>query len=126
MEWFAKPMKHLTILFERITRLLRISQEIIASLCLSSSSIYLFVLLLRTANWEHMYFVNCHSQDGRIWKERVSAVRRRADIPVMQEGTTAAPEAAGTKSRPPMNRVILPSISAPEHNILKLLEESGI
>ncbi|XP_009766590.1 uncharacterized protein LOC107820027 [Nicotiana tabacum] len=64
--------------------------------------------------------------DGRIWKERVSAVRRRADIPVMQEGTTAEPEAAGTRPRPPMNRVILPSISAPEHSILKLLEESGI
>ncbi|KAH0741441.1 hypothetical protein KY290_034484 [Solanum tuberosum] len=64
--------------------------------------------------------------DGRIWKERVSAVRRRADIPVVQEGTTAGPEAAGTKPRPSMNRVILPSISAPEHSILKLLEESGI
>ncbi|KAM3264024.1 hypothetical protein P3L10_001018 [Capsicum annuum] len=64
--------------------------------------------------------------DGRIWKERVSAVRRRADIPVVEEGTTAEAEAAGTKSRPPMNRVILPSISAPEHSILKLLEESGI
>lgn len=64
--------------------------------------------------------------DGRIWKERVSAVRRRADIPVVQEGMTAGPEAAGTKPRPSMNRVILPSISAPEHSILKLLEESGI
>lgn len=56
----------------------------------------------------------------------MSAVRRRADIPVVEEGTTAEAEAAGTKSRPPMNRVILPSISAPEHSILKLLEESGI
>lgn len=56
----------------------------------------------------------------------MSAVRRRADIPVMQERTTAEPEAAGTRPRPPMNRVILPSISAPEHSILKLLEESGI
>ncbi|KAG5592486.1 hypothetical protein H5410_043000 [Solanum commersonii] len=64
--------------------------------------------------------------DGRIWKERVSAVRRRADIPVVQEGMTAGPEATGTKPRPSMNRVILPSISAPEHSILKLLEESGI
>ncbi|CAK9153249.1 unnamed protein product [Ilex paraguariensis] len=68
--------------------------------------------------------------DGRIWKERVSAgVPRRADLPVMQEENLVEPEAAGTKPRPPSNRVILPSISAPEHNILKLLEEcnaSGI
>ncbi|XP_059641130.1 uncharacterized protein LOC132283221 [Cornus florida] len=65
--------------------------------------------------------------DGRIWKERVSAgVRRRSDLPVMQEGTDIESESAGTKSRTPSNRMILPSISAPEHNILKLLEESGI
>ncbi|KAI3453855.1 hypothetical protein Pfo_010518 [Paulownia fortunei] len=67
--------------------------------------------------------------DGRIWKERVSSgVQTRADMPVMQEQTPIEPETPRTKSRPP-NRVILPSISAPEHNILKLLEEcnaSGI
>ncbi|KAL0324157.1 UNVERIFIED_CONTAM: hypothetical protein Scaly_2382800 [Sesamum calycinum] len=69
--------------------------------------------------------------DGRIWKERVSSgVQRRADMPIMQEQTPAAePETIGRKPQPPTNRVILPSISAPEHNILKLLEEcnaSGI
>ncbi|XP_027082740.1 uncharacterized protein LOC113779120 [Coffea eugenioides] len=64
--------------------------------------------------------------DGRIWKERVSAGARRSDLPVMQEGTAIEPETTGPKPRPPPHRVILPSISAPEHNILKLLEESGI
>lgn len=67
--------------------------------------------------------------DGRIWKERVSAgaQRRPSEMPVMQEGGgTAEPETAGSKQQPPPRRVILPSISAPEHSILKLLEESGI
>lgn len=64
--------------------------------------------------------------DGRIWKERVSAGARRSDLPATQEGTAIEPEATGPKPRPPPHRVILPSISAPEHNILKLLEESGI
>ncbi|PIN20136.1 hypothetical protein CDL12_07176 [Handroanthus impetiginosus] len=61
--------------------------------------------------------------DGRIWRERVSSsVERRVDPPVEEEQPPAQPETARTKPRPP-NRVILPSISAPEHNILKLLEE---
>ncbi|XP_023905329.1 uncharacterized protein LOC112017092 [Quercus suber] len=69
--------------------------------------------------------------DGRIWKERVSAsVRRRADLPVMKEGVALETEAAGTKQRSTQsNRLILPSLSAPEHNLLNLLEEcnpSGI
>lgn len=71
--------------------------------------------------------------DGRIWKERVSAtVRRRADLPVMKEGASLEPEGSETKPKPPQtqpNRTILPSVSAPEHNILNLLEEcnaSGI
>ncbi|KAI7742574.1 hypothetical protein M8C21_011608 [Ambrosia artemisiifolia] len=67
--------------------------------------------------------------DGRIWKERVSAgVQRRADLPIMREeaGGPPGPETPRTKSRPRTNRMILPSISAPEHNILKLLEESGM
>ncbi|XVF52069.1 hypothetical protein PTKIN_Ptkin04bG0235200 [Pterospermum kingtungense] len=69
--------------------------------------------------------------DGRIWKERVSAnVRRRADLPVMEDGGTLESEATGTKPRPThSNRLILPSLSAPEHNLLNLLEEcnaSGI
>ncbi|XP_065879063.1 uncharacterized protein [Euphorbia lathyris] len=73
--------------------------------------------------------------DGRIWKERVSAtVRRRGDLPVMKEGEAALEnecESAGTKPPRPArtNRLILPSMSAPEHNLIKLLEEcnaSGI
>ncbi|KAF5959257.1 hypothetical protein HYC85_000466 [Camellia sinensis] len=69
---------------------------------------------------------------GRIWKERVSAgtrVQRRAYLPVMQEGIPMESESVGPKPRRPSNRMILPSISAPEHNILQLLEEcnaSGI
>ncbi|KAH6803414.1 cystic fibrosis transmembrane conductance regulator [Perilla frutescens var. frutescens] len=67
--------------------------------------------------------------DGRIWKERVSSgVSRRAETPVLQEQIPPEAEIPRTKPRQP-NRLILPSISAPEHNILKLLEEcnaSGI
>jgi len=66
--------------------------------------------------------------DGRIWKERVSAsVRRRADLPVMKESGGLEAEPAETKQKSThSNRLILPSLSAPEHNILNLLEESGI
>ncbi|KAI4314535.1 hypothetical protein L6164_027433 [Bauhinia variegata] len=69
--------------------------------------------------------------DGRIWKERVSqTVRRRADLPVMKDGGALESESAGTRPRTSQtNRLILPSLSAPEHNFLKLLEEcntSGI
>ncbi|XP_044501705.1 uncharacterized protein LOC123222804 isoform X2 [Mangifera indica] len=66
--------------------------------------------------------------DGRIWKERVSAgMRRRADLPVMKEGGVL--DSAGVRMKPrPMqsNRTILPSLSAPEHDLLNLLQESGI
>ncbi|KAK9275142.1 hypothetical protein L1049_022401 [Liquidambar formosana] len=69
--------------------------------------------------------------DGRFWKERVSAsIQRRADLPVMKEGGSLESESGGPKPRPPhSNRLILPSLSAPEHNLLNLLEEcnaSGI
>ncbi|XP_004512456.1 uncharacterized protein [Cicer arietinum] len=67
--------------------------------------------------------------DGRIWKERASAtVRRRGDLPVMkEEGGALESGGAGTRPRRShSNRMILPSLSAPEHNLLKLLEESGI
>ncbi|KAJ7943894.1 Cystic fibrosis transmembrane conductance regulator [Quillaja saponaria] len=69
--------------------------------------------------------------DGRIWKERVSAsVMRRSDLPVMKEEGTLESQNAAAKTRPTQsNRMILPSLSAPEHNILNLLEEcnaSGI
>ncbi|XP_042504042.1 uncharacterized protein LOC122081126 [Macadamia integrifolia] len=65
--------------------------------------------------------------DARIWKERMSAnARRRADLPVMKEGANleSESEAGGTKQCPaPSNRMMLPSLSAPEHNIINLLEE---
>eukprot|EP00257_Ricinus_communis_P016356 XP_015574513.1 uncharacterized protein LOC8278526 isoform X1 [Ricinus communis] len=39
--------------------------------------------------------------DGRIWKERVSAtVRRRGDLPVMKEGGSLESESASIKPRP--------------------------
>ncbi|XP_047970033.1 uncharacterized protein LOC125213495 [Salvia hispanica] len=66
--------------------------------------------------------------DGRIWKERASSgVSRRVETPVLEEQIDSEPETPRTKPQPP--RRILPSMSAPEHNILKLLEEcnaSGI
>ncbi|KAL9369041.1 hypothetical protein Peur_040240 [Populus x canadensis] len=65
--------------------------------------------------------------DGRLWKERVSAtVHRRGDLPVMKEGGALESENVEPRPRPrpnQSNRLILPSISAPEHNLLKLLEE---
>lgn len=71
-----------------------------------------------------------HHQDGRIWKERVSAQRMRSDLPVVKGVGALESEAAGRKQRPiQVNRMILPSQSAPEHDLLNLLEEcneSGI
>ncbi|MBA0801797.1 hypothetical protein Gohar_012141, partial [Gossypium harknessii] len=68
--------------------------------------------------------------DGRIWKERVSANVRRTELPVMKDGGTLESEATGMKPQATRsNRLILPSLSAPEHNLLNLLEEcnaSGI
>ncbi|XP_010518934.1 PREDICTED: uncharacterized protein LOC104798506 [Tarenaya hassleriana] len=64
--------------------------------------------------------------DGRIWKERLSAsMRRRGDLPVVKDGPAAASDGSGTKPPRPSqpNRSILPSLSAPEHNLLNLLEE---
>lgn len=64
--------------------------------------------------------------DGSIWKERVSAanVQRRSDLPLVKEGVAGNSGAgAGTRPHPPSNRMILPSLSAPEHNIVNLLEE---
>ncbi|XP_042000682.1 uncharacterized protein LOC121750250 [Salvia splendens] len=56
--------------------------------------------------------------DGRIWKERVSSVsQRRSDTPAMQKRTSTGSDTLLRK--PPL----VPSISAPEHNMLKLLDE---
>lgn len=49
---------------------------------------------------------------------------RRSDLPVMMEEGSLEPEGAVPKPRHTRpNRMILPSLSAPEHNILNLLEE---
>ncbi|KAK8692921.1 hypothetical protein V6N13_070524 [Hibiscus sabdariffa] len=68
--------------------------------------------------------------DGRIWQERVSANVRRAELPVINDGDTFESEATEMKPQATRsNRLILPSVSAPEHNLLNLLEEcnaSGI
>ncbi|KAG6408262.1 hypothetical protein SASPL_131266 [Salvia splendens] len=66
--------------------------------------------------------------DGRIWKERaLSGVSRRGEMPVLEDRMAMEPEIPRPKPQPPGR--IMPSMSAPEHNILKLLEEcnaSGI
>ncbi|XP_068660958.1 uncharacterized protein [Aristolochia californica] len=65
--------------------------------------------------------------DGRIWKERLSATTRNgSNLHVMKEGSAVEPEGtAGAKLR--ASRVLLPSsISAPEHNIRALLEEFSV
>ncbi|CAF2099065.1 hypothetical protein BRARA_E01748 [Brassica rapa] len=64
--------------------------------------------------------------DGRIWKERVSAsMRRKGDLQIAKDEISA--ESDGSAPKPPRpsqpNRSILPSLSAPEHNLLNLLEE---
>ncbi|XP_058103969.1 uncharacterized protein LOC131247976 [Magnolia sinica] len=63
--------------------------------------------------------------DGRMWNEWLSAnVRRRADVPFVMERAPPVYEVGGSRVRPvPTNRFIAPSLSAPEHHILKLLEE---
>ncbi|MQM14952.1 hypothetical protein Taro_047889 [Colocasia esculenta] len=63
--------------------------------------------------------------DGRIWKERMSAnARARTDLPAVMENSDTEPEIAGSRTHPASAKhVILPSYSAPEHNIVNLLEE---
>ncbi|KAL6633722.1 hypothetical protein ACP70R_026393 [Stipagrostis hirtigluma subsp. patula] len=65
--------------------------------------------------------------DGRIWKEKMSSVstRVRTDLPVVKEGSQLEPDSSSTtRSRSAgRRRAILPSVSAPEHNILALLDE---
>ncbi|XP_068635691.1 uncharacterized protein [Aristolochia californica] len=62
--------------------------------------------------------------DGRIWKERLSAnVRRTADLPVVK-ADSHLDSVRRSRAKPKSNRLVLPSsVSAPEHNILALLEE---
>nr|DAD36542.1 TPA_asm: hypothetical protein HUJ06_007183 [Nelumbo nucifera] len=47
-----------------------------------------------------------------------------SDLSVMKEESHLEPEVAGIKQqRSQSNRLILPSLSAPEHNLVHLLEE---
>ncbi|KAF7053550.1 hypothetical protein CFC21_061446 [Triticum aestivum] len=67
--------------------------------------------------------------DGRIWQERMSTAggRPRTDLPVVKEGLQLEPDSSTTRSRSAVRRrAILPSVSAPEHNILALLDECDV
>ncbi|XP_020577641.1 uncharacterized protein LOC110022855 [Phalaenopsis equestris] len=67
--------------------------------------------------------------DGRIWKERMTSVsaRMRMELPVVKEGMQLSPEATVSEKSPPVRstprRAILPSVSAPEGNLINMLEE---
>ncbi|KAK9716094.1 hypothetical protein RND81_06G210800 [Saponaria officinalis] len=62
--------------------------------------------------------------DGRIWKERVSAehVRRRPDLSLMKDSLAGDSEESRSQ-RAQSNRMMLPSVSAPEHHLVNLLNE---
>uniref|UniRef100_A0A1D1Y358 Histone acetyltransferase mst1 n=1 Tax=Anthurium amnicola TaxID=1678845 RepID=A0A1D1Y358_9ARAE len=63
--------------------------------------------------------------DGRIWKERMSAnVLTIADLPIAKGSSPLESETTGSRTRSgTAKHVILPSHSAPEHNLVNLLEE---
>ncbi|XP_020248756.1 uncharacterized protein LOC109826174 isoform X2 [Asparagus officinalis] len=74
---------------------------------------------------------DCDQPDGRIWKERMSSVsaRFRGDLPVVKEGPHLEPEAVAGSDKPrpsPTKRGILPSLSAPEHDLIKLLDDCNV
>uniref|UniRef100_A0A0D9VJT9 Uncharacterized protein n=1 Tax=Leersia perrieri TaxID=77586 RepID=A0A0D9VJT9_9ORYZ len=67
--------------------------------------------------------------DGRIWKERMSTAGARVmtDLPVVKEGSQLDSDSSGARSRSAVpKRAILPSVSAPENNILALLDECDV
>uniref|UniRef100_A0A453PBS9 Uncharacterized protein n=1 Tax=Aegilops tauschii subsp. strangulata TaxID=200361 RepID=A0A453PBS9_AEGTS len=64
-----------------------------------------------------------------LWQERMSTAggRPRTDLPVVKEGSQLEPDSSTTRSRSAVRRrAILPSVSAPEHNILALLDECDV
>lgn len=53
--------------------------------------------------------------------------RVRTDLPVVKEGLQLEPDSSSARSQSAVpRRAILPSISAPEHNILALLDECDV
>jgi len=55
------------------------------------------------------------------------SARVRTDLPVVQEGSQLESDSGSTRSRSAVpRRAILPSISAPEHNIRALLDEFDV
>ncbi|XP_019101302.1 PREDICTED: uncharacterized protein LOC104785992 [Camelina sativa] len=70
--------------------------------------------------------------DGRLWKERVSAssMRRRGDLAIVQDGMDEESDVSVTipsgTSQCNTNRLFLPSLSAPEHDLLNLLDECKV
>ncbi|KAG2289537.1 hypothetical protein Bca52824_049141 [Brassica carinata] len=72
-----------------------------------------------------LYFI---SQDGIIWKERVSAsMRRRGELAIAQDGVDVESDGSVTKPSPTSqcnpNRRFSPSPSAPQPHMLNLLDE---
>ncbi|KAK1260405.1 hypothetical protein QJS04_geneDACA023379 [Acorus gramineus] len=66
--------------------------------------------------------------DGQIWKERIPvSARPGADLPIMEEESHVQSKSSGKKARPSrVNRSMVPSFSAPEHNLINLLEECNV
>jgi hypothetical protein len=55
------------------------------------------------------------------------SARVRTDLPVVKEASQLEPDSSGTRSRSAVHRrAILPSVSAPEHKILALLDECDV
>jgi len=53
--------------------------------------------------------------------------RVRTDLPVVKEGSQLESDSSSARSRSAVpRRAILPSVSAPEHNILALLDECDV
>ncbi|CAA7028860.1 unnamed protein product [Microthlaspi erraticum] len=66
--------------------------------------------------------------EGKIWKERVSSsMKRRGDLAIVQDGMSEESDGSVTKpsatSQCNPKRLFLPSLSAPEHHLLNILEE---
>ncbi|CAL9072296.1 unnamed protein product [Musa acuminata var. zebrina] len=64
--------------------------------------------------------------DRRIWKERRTSAtaHAKADLPVVKDGSHLQSQDGRANPTPnPAKRLISPTLSAPEHNIITLLDE---